>query len=143
MSARLRPPASAVAITGFMGTGKSVVGRMVARKLGMAWRDTDDIVERRAGCSISEIFAREGEERFRDLETAALREALVLCYLEGKTHREAGRILRCPAGTIAWRLKEGLRRLRRRLAARGLQAAVPSLAEKLVQHRQPGRRLTG
>lgn len=59
-----------------MGTGKSAVGRGVAARLGLRWLDTDELIERRAGVPISEIFAQHGEEHFRDLESAALAEAL-------------------------------------------------------------------
>lgn len=61
-----------VALVGFMGTGKSTIGRLVARELGWRFADTDQLIERRAGCEISEIFAREGERFFRAQEHAAL-----------------------------------------------------------------------
>ncbi len=72
----LRPPAEAIAITGFMATGKSTVGRLLAGRLGLELVDTDEMVEARAGCPIPQIFAERGEEEFRDLETAAVREAV-------------------------------------------------------------------
>jgi len=62
-------------LTGFMGAGKSEVGRRLARKLGREFLDTDELVERRSGRRISEIFAEFGEERFREMEHAAVREA--------------------------------------------------------------------
>jgi 3-dehydroquinate synthase len=61
-------------LTGFMGTGKSAVGRAVAARLGREFVDTDALIEARADCSISEIFAREGEARFRILEAGICRE---------------------------------------------------------------------
>jgi len=73
---RFAPPARAIAITGFMGTGKSSVSKHVAVRLGLECVDTDELVERNAGATISEVFARHGEAHFRDLESAALREAL-------------------------------------------------------------------
>lgn len=57
-----------LALIGFMGSGKSSVGRTVAEILGYTFLDTDDLIEQRAGMSISEIFAREGEPAFRDRE---------------------------------------------------------------------------
>src|SRR3954452_24694484 len=57
-----------------MGTGKSAVGRRLARRLGRRVFDTDVWVARRAGAAIPEIFERDGERRFRDLETQAARE---------------------------------------------------------------------
>jgi len=51
-----------------MGTGKSSVGRLLASQLRFDFVDTDDLIERRAGRSIAEIFTQDGEERFRKLE---------------------------------------------------------------------------
>ena len=59
-----------VVITGFMATGKSTIGRAVAAALGMTFLDMDDIIEARAGMPISEMFARHGEQHFRDVESA-------------------------------------------------------------------------
>ncbi|MGC9316960.1 MAG: 3-dehydroquinate synthase [Armatimonadota bacterium] len=73
---RLRPPARAIAITGFMATGKTTVGRLVAERLGLGHVDTDEMIERTAGREIAEIFASDGEKHFRDLESVALQEAL-------------------------------------------------------------------
>lgn len=65
-----------VVLVGPMGSGKSTVGSMLARRLGLAFRDTDaDIVER-AGKSIPDIFTDDGEQYFRRLETEALGTAL-------------------------------------------------------------------
>jgi len=62
-----------IALIGFMGSGKTAVGRLLARKLGWAFEDTDAWIERRAGGSVAEIFRRNGEASFRDLEADALR----------------------------------------------------------------------
>ena len=63
-----------VYLIGMMGSGKSTIGRILARKLGYRFFDTDDLVERIAKKSIKEIFATEGEAYFRDLETQILKE---------------------------------------------------------------------
>lgn len=60
-------------LVGFMGSGKSSVGRLLAAELDYQFVDTDAMVVQEAGVPISEIFARDGEEEFRRLETAALR----------------------------------------------------------------------
>jgi 3-dehydroquinate synthase len=65
-----------VALVGLPGSGKSAVGAALARRLGWRHLDTDALVEHRAGRSISEVFAEEGESGFRARELAALREAL-------------------------------------------------------------------
>lgn len=57
-----------LALTGFMGAGKSSVGRLVAGQLRFDFVDTDELVERRAGKSITRIFAEEGEPAFREFE---------------------------------------------------------------------------
>mgnify|MGYP000885601883 FL=1 len=57
-----------LALIGFMGTGKSTVGHAAAYQLGFDFVDTDRLIETRAGKSIVDIFAQEGEEAFRELE---------------------------------------------------------------------------
>ena len=61
-------------LVGMMGAGKSTVGRALARHLSLPFIDTDHEIERRAGCSVGEIFARDGEESFRRLEAEVIRE---------------------------------------------------------------------
>ena len=56
-----------------MGAGKSSVGRCIQRKTGLALLDTDEIVASKFGMSISEIFAKHGENKFREAETKTLR----------------------------------------------------------------------
>lgn len=61
-----------IILVGFMGTGKTTIGRMLARSLGYPMVDTDQLIEESQGQSIPEIFAGHGEEAFRKLETATL-----------------------------------------------------------------------
>ena len=63
-----------VALVGLPGSGKSTVGRQLARRLQLPFIDTDPLIERRLGCSIRAYFEREGEESFRDEEEAVLDE---------------------------------------------------------------------
>jgi shikimate kinase len=63
-------------LVGLMGTGKSTVGRLVAQRLRRPLVDTDAAVEARAGRTVRQIFAEEGEATFRTLETEAIIEAL-------------------------------------------------------------------
>jgi shikimate kinase len=61
-----------IVLTGFMGTGKSAVGRRVAAQLGRRFFDTDTLIEKDAKTSIANIFAKHGEVHFRALEEAAI-----------------------------------------------------------------------
>ena len=66
-----------VVIVGPPGAGKSTVGRLVARRLGVPFRDTDKDVEAVAGCSVADLFIDSGEAAFRVLEKDAVALALV------------------------------------------------------------------
>ncbi len=79
-----------VVITGFMGTGKSVIGRALARRLGHAFIDTDDLVREEAGKDIPAIFTEEGEAGFRERERRAI------ASLEGRS----GLVLSTGGGTM-------------------------------------------
>jgi len=61
-------------LCGFMGCGKSTIGQKLAKKLNVPFTDMDEYIEQQAGKTIPEIFAQEGEEHFRDLETQAVRD---------------------------------------------------------------------
>lgn len=63
-----------IVLIGFMGSGKTSVGLKLSYKLRMPIEDTDKLIERREGCTISELFARKGEEYFRRCETELLTE---------------------------------------------------------------------
>ena len=63
-----------IVLVGFMGTGKTSVGRELAETLGLTFLDMDDVIEERAGKSIPRIFAEDGEPHFRELERNLCRE---------------------------------------------------------------------
>ena len=65
-----------IVLTGFMGSGKTSVGRLLAASLGWDFLDLDDHLEARAGTRIADIFAQHGEHHFRRLESTALANAL-------------------------------------------------------------------
>ena len=63
-----------LALIGFMGTGKSSVGRIITEVLQYTFLDTDDLIEARTGKTIAEIFAQQGEPQFRELERLVVEE---------------------------------------------------------------------
>ena len=77
-------------LIGMPGCGKTTVGRELARRLGRELADTDALVEEMAGCTIPELFAREGEEAFRRLEHQAL------C----RAGRESGLVIAAGGGVV-------------------------------------------
>ncbi len=91
-----------VFLTGFMGSGKSTLGRPLAEALNLRFADLDEVIADRAGRSIADIFARGGESRFRALEAAALRSAqpgIVYALGGGALARE---------GNLRWALTHGI-----------------------------------
>jgi shikimate kinase len=96
-----------IVLIGYRGTGKTTVGRLLARQLGWDFADCDDVVETAAAKSIAHLFADEGEAGFRDREAAALvdlcgRERLVIATGGGAILRPANRDLLRSAGLVAW-----------------------------------------
>jgi shikimate kinase len=69
-------PLRRIVLTGFMGAGKTSVGRLLAERLGWDFLDLDALIEARAGLDVPSIFAVHGEPRFRQLESEALAAAL-------------------------------------------------------------------
>lgn len=79
-----------VILTGFMGTGKTTIGHMLTQELGYEFVDTDELIQARAGQSIAEIFSEKGEEAFRQMEAAVVRE---LAAKEGLVISTGGRLM--------------------------------------------------
>jgi shikimate kinase len=99
-------PLRRIVLTGFMGSGKTTVGPLLARRLGWSFVDVDDVIEAEAGAPISELFARNGEAQFRDREHAtiarlAANDALILALGGGAIEHSATRsLLLTVPGTI-------------------------------------------
>lgn len=96
-----------ILLVGFMGAGKTSVGRLLAERLGWRFQDFDDVVEERAGRSVAEIFEQDGEDRFRVLEAEVADELLrgheVVLGSGGGWAAVPGRIEAVPAGTaVVW-----------------------------------------
>ncbi|MEX0586133.1 MAG: shikimate kinase [Pirellulales bacterium] len=109
-----------VALIGYRGTGKTTVARLLALRLGWSWRDADIELERRAGRTIAEIFACDGEGTFRDLESDVLADLTrldraVLALGGGVVLRQENRNLLAGA-TLVW-LAASAETIQERLAA--------------------------
>lgn len=89
-------PRRLLCLIGFMGCGKTSVGRLLARQLGWHFVDLDECIERQTGLTISEIFAREGEPAFRLVEHQVLAQAVGRA-----TENERATVLALGGGTIA------------------------------------------
>lgn len=72
--ARKRKPAGNIVLTGFMGTGKTEVGRILADRLGFCLIDVDAEIVKSRGMAVADIFRLSGEESFRDAESHVIRE---------------------------------------------------------------------
>jgi shikimate kinase / 3-dehydroquinate synthase len=135
-----------IVLVGLMGAGKTSIGRRLAARLGLPFRDADTEIELAAGCTIPEIFARYGEPAFRDGERRVIRrllagEPMVLAFGGGAfmdaqtretTREEAVAIwLRCPLSTLVRRVAS---RDNRPLLANGDQEGI---LRRLMELRHP------
>lgn len=114
-----------IVLTGFMGTGKSTVGRRVADLLKISFFDVDDTIKRQTGRTIAELFQTKGEEAFRALESATIQELSMqeqsviatgggtLLNPKNRDFLERNGVLVClsaKTGTLLERLKDDLTR---------------------------------
>ncbi len=81
-----------IGLVGLPGSGKTTVGRHLARRLGMSFIDSDHVIEERLGCSIRDYFEREGESSFRDVEESVIDELTSLA--SGVLSTGGGSVLR-------------------------------------------------
>jgi shikimate kinase len=128
-------PPRRIVLTGFMGSGKSTVGPLVAKRLGWSFVDVDDVIEAEAGVPIAEIFARHGEAHFRALEHATIArlcsegDALVLALGGGAIEHAASRdLLLSSPGTLLVHLEVELATTLAR--CRGTEHLRPILADQ-------------
>jgi len=136
-------------LVGYRGTGKSTVARLLAHHLRWSWLDADDVIEKKAGMSIRQLFEVEGEAGFRRRESAVLEElcglsrhvvatggGVVLSGANRKRLRAAGRVvwLTADAQTIRRRLEKD-----RTTSERRPVLTVGGLAEikELLRAREP------
>ena len=122
-----------IVLAGFMGSGKSTVGRRLGRRLGWQFLDVDEVIEAEAGCTIAELFARHGEVAFREREQAtvarlAAGDGLVLALGGGAIERaETRELLLTAPGTLLVHLEVTLETTLAR--CRGTEHVRPVLAD--------------
>jgi shikimate kinase len=123
-----------IVLTGFMGSGKTTVGPLVARRLGWSFVDVDDVIEAESGCTIPEIFRSQGEAAFRERERATIArlaggDAVVLALGGGAIEDAATRALLLAApDTLLIHLEVGLKTALAR--CRGSEHLRPVLADQ-------------
>jgi shikimate kinase len=135
-----------IILIGPMGSGKSTIGNIIARRLHREFRDSDHFIEERTGVDIARIFDIEGEEGFRERESNALRELLgennrVIATGGGSVLRAENRKLLKQKGYIVFldtTVKQQMQRLRRDKKRPLLQTENPrERLESLLAERRP------
>jgi shikimate kinase len=138
-------PADNIVLVGFMGAGKSVCGRLLARRLGRCLVETDDMIVARDGRPIPEIFRQDGEEAFRRLEAEAvealrLKSGEVIATGGGLPCREGRMQALRELGTVVW-LRGDLDDLLARASRSGMRPMLsgrsPAELEALYRAREP------
>jgi len=127
-------PPRRIVLTGFMGSGKSTVGPLLARQLGWQFLDVDEVIESEAGLAIAELFAHYGEAAFREREQAtvaqlAAKDGLVLALGGGAIENAATReLLLTASDTLLVHLEVSLETTLAR--CRGTEQSRPVLADQ-------------
>lgn len=141
----LTMPYRRIVLTGFMGSGKSTVGPLLAARLGWRFVDADDVIVAEAGMPIAEIFARHGEPYFRELERTTIArlaadDGLVLALGGGAIETEAVRtLLSSDQGTLLVHLEVLLATTLARCG--GTEGTRPVLADQANLAKRYERRL--
>lgn len=135
-----------VALGGFMATGKSTVGPLLAQRLGLAFWDLDLEIERVSGSSIADIFQEHGEPFFRELERRVLWKlvACAPCVLSlggGSLHVEANRLALHGFDVVVLHLP--WETIENRLQFDSQERPLVAQAKRLYQQREPGYARSG
>jgi shikimate kinase len=138
-------------LIGMMGSGKSSVGKVLAKQLRWRFVDSDTLIEKRVGLKVAQIFAKSGEKAFRKMESEVIqrlsyRDSQVIATGGGAPRRLRNWKSFTRNGIVVW-LKAGSRTLLRRLRAQG-QGERPVLREislrfirRLLSQRKPFYRM--
>ncbi len=134
-------------LTGYRGTGKTSVAKILADRLGRPMVDLDDLVESTAGCSIAQIFAKDGESAFRDLETECLEAVAkrsttageIVSLGGGAILRQQNRSLIAGSGVCVWLYADAQTLSERILGDQTSEARRPALTD--LDHMQEIRQL--
>lgn len=117
-----------IALIGFMGAGKTVVGKALAEKLHLKFFELDTIIERKAGKPIPEIFREDGETAFRNLETEAVKDI----------SKQENAAIACGGGVVLNKIN--IKRLRQNAVIIYLEA-IPEIIMKRLMNSGDGRPL--
>lgn len=112
-----------IVLIGFMATGKTIIGKALARELKMDFIDTDSLIEMNEGKSISKIFEEEGETYFRDLEKKVIR----------KVSRKNNAVISTGGGAVL--IKENMERLRQKGIIICLKTRPEIILERVKQQK--------
>jgi shikimate kinase len=140
-----REPLRRIVLTGFMGSGKSTVGPLVAARLGWRFIDVDDVIEAETGSTIADFFSRHGEAAFRRREQETIArlasgDALVLALGGGAIENSVTRsMLLALEGTLVVHLEVQLATTLARCA--GTDGTRPVLADRANLEARYQRRL--
>ncbi len=133
-------------LVGLMGAGKTSIGRRLAARLGLAFRDADAEIEMAAGCSVADIFARYGEPAFRDVERRVINRLLagppLVLATGGGAFMDDDTRAAIRARSLAVWLRASLDTLVRRTAGRGhrpllAQGDPAEILQRLIAQRYP------
>ena len=128
-----------IILTGFMATGKTTIGKLLAGQLGYEFVDTDDLIERRCGRRVAEIFQEKGETAFRAMETEIARE---LGKKEGLVIATGGGLVLNPVNVTALEKKGRIFCLVATPEDILERASRDTAVRPLIQDTNPGERIT-
>lgn len=130
---RVRVAPRRIVLTGFMGSGKTTCGRILAHEIGWRFLDVDQVIEAETGMKVAEIFEQSGEMKFRALEEAAIarllcEDGIVMALGGGAIENENARGRLIEAGTLLIHLEVSLETAL--LRCRGSEGTRPVLADE-------------